>query len=259
MLRLTIANHHWHNLRRYTLGLLAGLSALALSPELNIPTVTAQGANTPPVAARTPLHANARAAAPKAAHRLAKPYFIEFRARSAASYGHTFSIFGRLDGHGKIITSEVAGLHPFTESPLPWMLGHLIVVPSETGASDGDTEDQYVIARFRVVLSADEYKRVTAFIKQLQRNSPTWHAALYNCNAFVGDIARFMGLKVPASHLALPEDFINAIRDANIGRTDLAIGTPVKVEDAETLRTEALRAIEKHRNSVAPKPAAMSQ
>lgn len=247
---LTMANRHGHSLRRLTLGLLIGVGALALSPQLGISTVRAQDDRTPTVVAVQPALANAQTAAAKAAQKLAKPYFIEFRARNAQSYGHTFSIFGRLDAKGKIIASQVAGLHPFTESAIPWVIGHLILVPSETGASDGDTEDQYVIARFRILLSADEYKKVTAFIKQLRDKSPTWHAVLYNCNAFVGDIAHFMGLKTPGSTLSKPEEYIDSLRDLNIGRSDLArvIGTPVKVEDAATLRAAALRALEKREN-----------
>src|SRR3954454_2312840 len=128
-----------------------------------------------------------------------KPYYIEFRARNAQSYGHTFSIYGRVNASGKIATSTVAGLHPFTESAVPWMVGHLMAVPSETGASDGDTDDQYVLARFQVALSAEEFKKVVGYIKELQAKSPVWHAVLYNCNAFVGDIAKFMGMDTPAS------------------------------------------------------------
>ena len=175
-----------------------------------------------------------------------KPYYIEFRSRSAQSYGHTFSIYGRLNGQGKIASKVVAGLHPFTESALPWMVGHLFLVPSETGASDGDTEDQYVTARFRVALSQAEYAKVTTFIKELQKKSPVWHAVLYNCNAFVGDIARFMGLETPSSTMLMPADYINGLRDLNIPRATAAgvIGTPVRVEDPAKLRAQALKSIE---------------
>ena len=175
-----------------------------------------------------------------------KPYYIEFRSRSAQSYGHTFSIYGRLNGQGKIASKAVAGLHPFSESAVPWMIGHLFLVPSETGASDGDTEDQYVTARFRVALSQAEYAKVTTFIKDLQKKSPVWHAMLYNCNAFVGDIARFMGLETPSSTMLMPAEYINGLRDLNISRTAAAgvIGTPVKVEDPAKLRAQALKSIE---------------
>jgi len=179
--------------------------------------------------------------APKSA---VKGYAIEFRARNANSYGHTFSLHGRLDAHGKFIRPVVSGLHPATESPIPWMIGHVVAVPSETGASDGDTEDQYVLARFRVLLSEGEHKRVLAFIKALNDKSPVWHAVTYNCNAYIGEIARFMGLSAPHSTMAMPKDYIDKLRDLNIARTDLVVGTPVKVPDAEALRAQALKSLE---------------
>jgi hypothetical protein len=181
-----------------------------------------------------------------------RPYYIEFRARNADSYGHTFSIYGRLGPNGGIATKSVAGLHPFTENPLPWMVGHLIMVPSETGASDGDTEDQYVLARFRVALTAEEYKKVTGYIKDLQKSSPVWHAVLYNCNAFVGDIAKFMGMETPGSTMLLPATYINSLRDLNIAKTRGIIGQPVRVESAERLREQALRALRRQPPKRAP-------
>jgi hypothetical protein len=176
-----------------------------------------------------------------AASKQAFPYYIEFRSRSAQSYGHTFSIFGRLDSRGKMLTKEVAGLHPFTESPIPWMIGHLVLVPSETGASDGDTEDQYVTARFRVDLTEAEYVKLVAYIREHQAHSPVWHAVLYNCNAWIGDVARFMGMEAPLATLQYPEDYITELRDMNINRHSAnMIGTPTKVEGANRLRAIAL-------------------
>jgi len=172
---------------------------------------------------------------------LGKPYYIEFRARNAHTYGHTFSVYGRLNANGRIQTKTVAGLHPATESAVPWMIGHFVAVPSETGASDGDTEDQYVTARFQVLLSADEYKKVVGYIKGLQGKSPVWHAVLYNCNAFVGDIARFMGMETPASSMLMPAAYIDSLRELNIKKSAGLIGTPKTVSSAEQLRAEALR------------------
>ena len=42
-----------------------------------------------------------------------RPYFVEFRARSAYSYGHTFLVHGRVGQ--KITAKDVVGLHPATE------------------------------------------------------------------------------------------------------------------------------------------------
>lgn len=149
------------------------------------------------------------------AHREAFTHYIEFRARYALSYGHTFVVHGTLVD-GRIATREIAGLHPKGDNPAHWMLGHVIPVISETGASDGDAEDAYLAARYRINLTAAQYAKVSGFIRQLQQRSPVWHAVLYNCNAFVADIAHVMGLRTPG-HLELPADFINGIRRMNGG------------------------------------------
>ena len=63
------------------------------------------------------------------------PYYVDFRARTAASYGHAFVWFGKTSER-KV---DVAGLHPAGDT-LPYILGHLTFVPSETGASYGDLD-----------------------------------------------------------------------------------------------------------------------
>jgi hypothetical protein len=152
-----------------------------------------------------------------------KPYFVEFRARIAETYGHTFLVHGQV---GQIITkNDVVGLHPATESPIPWMIGHIIPVPSETGPSEGDDEDEYLIARYRVYLSEAEYKPILAKMREWQSSTPLWHGAVYNCNAFVGSIARYMGLQSPnpvTGNLQLPKDFIEDLKAINGGRDTLS-------------------------------------
>jgi hypothetical protein len=139
-------------------------------------------------------------------------YFIEFRSRNALSYGHSFVVFGRTGG--RLTARNVAGLHPKGSSPVVYMLGHVLPVPSETGVSDGDLELQYVTARYRVALSQRDYAALVPKIRALQANSPAWNAVAYNCNAFVGDIARLVGLRSPPPWM-LPADFINTMRALN--------------------------------------------
>ena len=148
-------------------------------------------------------------------------YFIEFRSRYALSYGHTYAAFGRLDSRGRIMSREVAGLHPAGDSSVPWMLGHLVPVPSETGPSDGDLEDEYISNRYRVVMSEADYNKVVAKIRQMQRSTPLWSATVYNCNSFVGDIARYMGLRSDTSTLQTPPNYIASLRRINGGRSSI--------------------------------------
>jgi hypothetical protein len=210
-------------------GVLHPMSRYAMSMTRWIVVLTALAAiGTPALAQSGPepsLTTAARTAPKPAATRASKPYFVEFRARSALSYGHTFAVYGRVGGKlGSGV--RVAGLHPFTDSSIPWMIGHLVPVPSETGASDGDTEDKYIVARYRVLLTEAEYRALTSSIKKLQDSSPVWHAVLYNCNAFVADIAKSIGLKTPSS-LQMPKEFIDDLRQIN-NSTSVSLSRPAE-------------------------------
>ena len=140
------------------------------------------------------------------------PYYVDFRARTAATYGHAFIWYGKTSEK----EIEVAGLAPAGDT-LPYILGHIIFVPSETGASYGDLDEQYLTASYRVYLNEADAKKVFAYIKHLQETSPLWNAATANCTAFLGRIATFMGLNAPF-HLLKPEEYVNQLRELNGGR-----------------------------------------
>jgi hypothetical protein len=179
-----------------------GLYAVALAAGLQIQAASAQDKP-----AATPTRAQ-----PQTTSRAV--YYVDFRARTAASYGHAFVWYGRSDQK----QVEIAGLHPATESVIPYVLGHVIPVPSETGKSYGDLDEGYVTASYRVYMTEPEAQRVFAYIKRLQATSPLWNAATYNCIAFIQDIARYMGLQVPGNHLLYPEDWVNRLKELNRGR-----------------------------------------
>jgi hypothetical protein len=185
------------------LALGVGLCAVAIAAGLQIQPASAQDTAATPAVASIKPQTTSRAV-----------YYVDFRARTAASYGHAFVWYGR--GDQKQI--EVAGLHPASESVIPYILGHVLPVPSETGKSYGDLDDDYLTASYRVYMTEAEAQRVFAYIKRLQATSPLWNAATYNCVAFIQDIARYMGLKVPGNHLLYPEDWVNRLRELNGGR-----------------------------------------
>jgi len=159
-------------------------------------------------------------------HHPGKPYFIEFRGRAAANYGHMYVLYGRVNARDEIVTSRIAGLHPagdaancYNCSLFNWSIGHLVPVPAETGASDGDLEEKYVTARYRVWLTAAQYKDVDAYVRKLQADNPTWNALFNNCVGFGRNIAQHMGLKLPAALWIEPEDFVNDLRELNGTKT----------------------------------------
>src|SRR6266704_3037246 len=188
--------------KRRGLAFRVGLYAVALAAGLQIQAASAQDKPA----------ATSASAKPQTATR--GVYYVDFRARTAASYGHAFVWYGRADQK----QIEIAGLHPATESVIPYILGHVIPVPSETGKSYGDLDDDYLTASYRVYMTEAEAKRVFAYIRHLQATSPLWNAATYNCVAFIQDIARYMGLQVPGNWLLYPEDWVNRLKELNGGR-----------------------------------------
>jgi hypothetical protein len=160
--------------------------------------------------------------APKSSY---KPYFFEFRARSAATYGHMYVLYGRVNGRGEIVSSDIAGLHPAGDgnncdncSVVPWTIGHVLFVPAETGASDGDLEEKYVSGRYRVMVDAATYKKVATYIAKLKAENPTWNALWRNCVSFGNDIAGNLGLKTPGFVWLEPQDYVNRLRELNGGK-----------------------------------------
>ena len=139
------------------------------------------------------------------------PYYVDFRARTAASWGHAFVWYGKTSQR----EVEVAGLTP-TGDTLTYVLGHLTFVPSETGASYGDLDPEYLTASYRVYLNEPDAKRVFAYIKKLQASSPVWNAETFNCTSFIGSLASFMGLKVPM-RWQRPEEYVNNLKTMNGG------------------------------------------
>ncbi|MGB7042588.1 MAG: hypothetical protein WBD83_23775 [Xanthobacteraceae bacterium] len=147
-------------------------------------------------------------------------YYVEFRSRQSWDYGHTFVVFGRV---GETPSKKnVAGLSPKGDDPSMWVMGHYVPVPSDTGWTDGDLEDKYITSRYRVLINKDQYDRVVAHIRELQAHSNFWSVELYNCNAFVADIANFMGLKAPSSSWIYPKVFVNNLRKINTGHPEAA-------------------------------------
>lgn len=156
------------------------------------------------------------------AHQADRRYFVEFRGRNAASYGHLYVMYGLVNARGEVVRSRIAGLYPAGDkqdcencSLANWMIGHVIFVPSGTTATDGDLEEKYVTARYRVMLTKAQYDKVNAYIQNFQAHPPLWHAILRNCVSFGRDIANVLDLKVPPFPILTPEQFVDQLRELN--------------------------------------------
>ena len=140
--------------------------------------------------------------------------------------------------------------YPAGDSVIPYILGHVVPVPAETGKSYGDLDEEYLTASYRVYMTEAQAQEVFAYIKRLQAISPVWNGATWNCVAFIQAIAIHMGLRVPLNHLLYPEDWVNQLRSLNGGRKYIPGGEPMAQAPAAPAQKPA---------AAAQKPAAAAQ
>lgn len=202
-------------LSHLTLCLLAGLGAYALAGAVQAASASESRARAPDAKVVASIESPAEVARPAARKPSASakgPYYVDFRARTAASWGHAFVWYGKTGER----TVDVAGLTPAGDVK-EYILGYITWVPAETGASYGDLDPEYLTAHYKVYLNEADAKRVFAYIKHLKESSPVWSAEISNCTSFIGDIAAFMGLKTP-SRWTRPEAYVNELKALNSGR-----------------------------------------
>ena len=161
---------------------------------------------------------------PKPRSNRKKPYFIEFRARNALTYGHASVVFGVLDRNGRVPINkkgiltpkmvEISGLHPASTKAYLWSAGHVVPVPAETGPSDGDFEENYVSARYTIPLTRRQFERVVKVVYQQKKANVIWHGVIASCVTYINFVAKDLGLKVPRRP-HLPPGYVNALKNLN--------------------------------------------
>ena len=146
------------------------------------------------------------------ARRPGEHYFVDFRARAGGVLGHTFVAYGRADGRGRVIEERHAGLYPndeYGESPL---LGFMLVPGYVTLKREDPSKP--ILAVYRKRLSAADYRHLTVTIRRLHATQGLWNMTFYNCNDFVGQVAREMGMVAPLAW-ALPNSYVRGLRALN--------------------------------------------
>jgi hypothetical protein len=138
-------------------------------------------------------------------------YFVDFHARSRPSLtGHNFIVYGRLNAHRRIVEAQVVGFTP--DSDRYWA-AYFIPVPGLLGRERADfTEPSTVI--YRRHLTAAEFYQLNAKVRQVRETEPSWHLIFSNCNDFVGEIAKSIGLLRPPS-LMMPSIYVSLLRALN--------------------------------------------
>jgi hypothetical protein len=140
-------------------------------------------------------------------------FYIEFRVAQIGTYGHSYVAYGRLGSNGKPKDVQYADLHPVGNYAL-MALGHVVPVPA-TAEWDPEVERLPVADRYQHRLTATQYARLVETVKRARTNKqPYWNAVTYNCNHFVAELARVVGLRAPSVY-QVSYAFIPAIRELN--------------------------------------------
>jgi hypothetical protein len=140
------------------------------------------------------------------------PYYVEFRVAVDGVYGHSYIVYGRLDRLGQPASATYADIHP-TGDFLGMVLGHFFSMKAAT-IPEKDTLGYKIASRFRRSLTAVEYRRLKSVIVRIRAVHHSWSVLAYNCNDFVAEVARGMGMQTPTT-LSLPYDFIPRLQVIN--------------------------------------------
>jgi len=144
----------------------------------------------------------------------AKNYFIEFRAAKIGAYGHSYVAYGRLDRRGNPTSTSYADLHPVGNYAV-MAQGHVVPVPANT-EWDPDVLKLPVDYKYRVLLNDEQHKSLLAALERAKAKTRYWNAVTNNCNHFVGELAKAVGLKVP-SEFTLSTGFVPELQQINTG------------------------------------------
>jgi len=167
------------------------------------------GQTTPPPADPSVQTEIASSATPKTTGR----YYIEFRVAQIGLYGHSYAAYGRLGARDELATVSYADLHPMGNYAL-MALGHIVPVAANT-EWDPDVLKLPVATKYRRVLTAAQYQKLLAAVRKARANKqPYWNAMSYNCNTFIGELARAVGLRIP-NHFQVSYQFVPALRELN--------------------------------------------
>jgi hypothetical protein len=163
-----------------------------------------------PLSDRSDVSPAASRTAPNSA---ADRYYIDFRVAEIGTYGHSYVAFGRLDARGKPANAQYADLHPMGNY-LIMAIGHLVPVPANTDW-DPDVLKLPVASSYFRTLNVAQFRKLEAALREARANKqPYWNALTNNCNHFVAQLARAIGLRAP-SDLKLSYAFVPALRELN--------------------------------------------
>ncbi|MFN0264474.1 hypothetical protein ACKTEK_11405 [Tepidamorphus sp. 3E244] len=138
----------------------------------------------------------------------AASWFVEFRARNAVPAGHAYAVLGVTTRTGRDRILRIASFYP--RDGFIGTIGSITGYPGELGYKLTDQATRAVVS-FRRNVSANLFRKLERVIEQRAANPGRFTAFQRNCNEFVGQLARMVGLKTPASTAMHSPDYMRAL------------------------------------------------
>ena len=92
-------------------------------------------------------------------------------------------------------------------------IGHIASVSGSIKTSK-ESVNFTIIDLYRRRLTAQQYKSLVAAVERAKKQPQVWNVVFHNCNEFVEEMARSLGLRAP-SNLVHPYMYIAAMRSLN--------------------------------------------
>jgi hypothetical protein len=140
-------------------------------------------------------------------------YVVEFRARAGLDIiGHSYLVFGIMGDDEEIIDPVHTGLYPNDITGFAFAVGGAKAT-TEAVALDKTIAPTTV---YRRTLTPAQYQRLSAAVERARVDPPSWSWTNYNCNTYMADLAREIGLKTPTggSWMA-PTLFVSQLKELN--------------------------------------------
>jgi hypothetical protein len=143
----------------------------------------------------------------------ATPFYVDFRTRPDSVANHTFLEYGAQNSSGLPLERKTVGFFPRGAGALGPFVS-IIAMPGEVGPEDYFANLPSA-ATFHRNLTAEQYERLTAYIRSEQAKPQVFNLIFHNCNDFVAGAANAIGLQAPAVRVSSPPAFINELAHLN--------------------------------------------
>ena len=139
-------------------------------------------------------------------------YVVEFRARNRPFIGHSYLLVWPENRQNVTRSPTFLGYYP--KKTALGDVATLFGVKGKMGASRYDRHFRPNV-RFRVSITAPQYRRLIIAANRFKRHRPTFHLLANNCNSFAQRMALSLGLRAPGNIVQPPVRYISALKRLN--------------------------------------------